>query len=347
MVSIGNFAWVRLEDDQVRFTIAPEQGTQVWAVLATDTIFERYSIQSAAPNNTINLEVPIDQLLRALKSAYGAASAALRLTKKDNVPVLALTIRRNTITNAAPAGAFDLGDHAPSAAPSVGGSRDASVPLAAGVPRDVETIVTQNVAVRVLPGASVEGIREPRCREPDVHIMLPSLSQIKGISDRFTKIATGARSSGSVSASATLARTSGPRLEFSANMHGSLRLRTSTDALSITSVWHGLTNPELDPTQVEGGEEGIRNHPSTRMRQMDAHEDDEDGDSGWATVRIDGRDWSRVLSVGRLGGRVIACFVHDQALILYVYLSTGNDDDGDGDQAEGSILTYYINSYSA
>ena len=32
-------------------------------------------------------------------------------------------------------------------------------------------------------------------------------------------------------------------------------------------------------------------------------------------------------------------FVHDQALILYVYLPTGNDDDGDGDQAEGSILT--------
>jgi len=30
-------------------------------------------------------------------------------------------------------------------------------------------------------------------------------------------------------------------------------------------------------------------------------------DEGWATVRVEGRDWGRVLGVGRLGGRVIAC----------------------------------------
>ena len=50
-------------------------------------------------------------------------------------------------------------------------------------------------------------------------------------------------------------------------------------------------------------------------------------------VRIDGRDWGRVLSVGRLGGKVIACFVNEHALILYVYLS--NDEDG-GDE---SVIT--------
>ena len=27
----------------------------------------------------------------------------------------------------------------------------------------------------------------------------------------------------------------------------------------------------------------------------------------WAVVRVEGRDWGRVLGVGRLGGRVIAC----------------------------------------
>ncbi len=31
LVSIGAVAWVRLDDDQVRFTIAPVEGTQVWA----------------------------------------------------------------------------------------------------------------------------------------------------------------------------------------------------------------------------------------------------------------------------------------------------------------------------
>lgn len=264
-----------------------------------ESIFETYYIQSAAPNNTINLEVPIAPFHRALKSAYSAASASLRLTKKDNVPLLALTIVKNTISNAVPAGGiefdnddshgFNLGSRVHN--PSFGGGE-----------RDLETIVTQNVPVRVLGEARVEGLREPSCPEPDVHIELPSLTQIKAISDRFTRIASGARVSNAGAGSLT---GSIPKLELSANMHGRLRLRIVTDALSISSLWSGLVNPALDPTQIEGGEEGIRNHPSTRMRELGAQDDG--GEAGWATVRIDGKDWSRVLTVSQLGGRVIAC----------------------------------------
>ena len=29
--SLGKLAWVRLDDDNVRFTVIPETGTQVWA----------------------------------------------------------------------------------------------------------------------------------------------------------------------------------------------------------------------------------------------------------------------------------------------------------------------------
>ena len=64
-------------------------------------------------------------------------------------------------------------------------------------------------------------------------------------------------------------------------------------------------NPELDPATVEGGSQAIRDHPSTRMKVLGG-ENGED-EAGWAKVRIDARDWSRVLSVGRLGVRVIAC----------------------------------------
>ena len=242
----------------------------------------------------------MEQLNRALRSAYGASSASLRLTQKDSVPLLALTIVRNTISNAPPTGAGE-GVYHSSDGPDTA-SRQASVTL--GACRDLETIVTQNVPVRVLSQAHVEGIHEPRCRDPDVHIMLPSLVQIKSISDRFTRIASGGRSS-TTGLTTSLAGL-GPRLELSANMHGSLRLRITTDALSISSLWTDLTNPDLDPTLVEGGEEGIRNHPSTRMRQM-VDGGDDGTEAGWATVRIDGRDWSKVLSVSRLGGRVIAC----------------------------------------
>ena len=193
--------------------------------------------------------------------------------------------------------------------------------------------------VRVLSAANVSNIHEPRCREPDVHILLPSLLQLKSISERFTKLATTttpARNSGFTNPLNPTSTTS-PKLQLSANMHGSLKLSITTDALDISSVWEGLSNPELDPTQVEGGLDGIRTHPSTRMKE----------DGGWASVLIDGRDWGRVLSVGRLGGRVIACFVDGHALILYVYLDTDGDTAPGGESDTESVLTYYISSYAS
>ncbi|KAI9749981.1 MAG: hypothetical protein M1835_001455 [Candelina submexicana] len=335
--SLSKIAWVRLDDNQVRFTIIPEQGTQVWAVLSIDSIFETpYIIQSASPSNTINLELPLAPLQRALRSATSATSASLRLTKKDNLPLLSLTIVTNTFSSGSSAG-FTAANAQTNGFND--GNGEVDEPTFGLGARDRETIVTQDIQVRVLSASSVEGIHEPRCRDPDVHILLPGLLQLKNISERFTKLASTADRSASAAAGGGLvasANTPSPRLELAATMHGSLRLSIATDALNISSVWTGLSNPELDPGQVEGGEEGLRNHPSTIMKAKDSSRED-----AWAKVRIDGKDWGRVLGVGRLGGRVIACFCHEHALILYVYLS--NDDDG-GDE---SVLTYYISSYSA
>lgn len=254
-----------------------------------DSIFETISVQSAA-NNVINLEVPLTSLNRALKSALNATSAQIRLTKKDNMPMLALTIVTTTSSNtysAFPAAGAnnDDGFDAPFDDAFGGGNR--------------ETIVTQEIPVRVLAPDTVAGLHEPQCREPDVHIILPPLIQLKSISDRFTKLALADTKSGT---SSTAPRT---RLEVAANMHGCLKISIKTDAMSIASVWTDLTNPELDPSQVAGGQNGIANHPSTRMKQLGTA--DGRSEQGWASVRIDGRDWGKVMSVGRLGGRVIAC----------------------------------------
>ncbi|RDL35297.1 Cell cycle checkpoint protein-like protein [Venustampulla echinocandica] len=324
--SLGKVAWLRLDDDTVRFTIIPETGTQVWASLSIDSIFEDYTIQSAAPNNTINLELPLPPLHRALKSAINASSASIRLTKKDGMPILSLTIITNTVSSGNSAHGFlnaAAGNQDPFG--ENGAFREES--LDAG--REREAVVTQDIPVRVLTADSVEGIHEPRVREPDAHIILPSLIQLKAISDRFTKLAM----STTTAAKAGSGNSSVPKLELAGNMHGSLKLSISTDALNIESVWTGLTNPELDPGQVADGEEGLEDHPSTKLRAR--------GPDAWAKVRIDGRDWGRVLSVGRLGGRVIACFADEHALILYVYLA--NYEDG----ADESVLTYYISSFSA
>jgi HUS1 checkpoint protein len=162
---------------------------------------------------------------------------------------------------------------------------------------DRETTVTQEIPIRVLSASSVESIHEPRVREPDAHVLLPSLVQLKALSDRFTKLAAATASGNATSALTN--PVNAPKLELSANMHGSLKLSISTETLNISSLWTGLSNPELDPSQIEDGVEGVENLPSTILKAA--------GPDAWATVRIDGRDWSRVLSVGRMGGRVIAC----------------------------------------
>ena len=177
-----------------------------------------------------------------------------------------------------------------------------------------ETTITQDIPVIVLAPATVATIHQPVCPEPDVHIILPPLLQLKAISERFTKLALSPSISGSsgssnatramshagASSMTTSSSSQHPRLLLSANMHGTLKIAVATSSLKIESRWDGLTNPELDPTQVEGGEAGVREHASTKMKERH-------GDEGWSCVRVEGRDWGRVLGVGRMGGRVIAC----------------------------------------
>lgn len=256
----------------------------------------------------INLEVPIGALHRALRSAIGANSAQLRLTKKGPVPLLALTIRASSWT----AGTNALGIESENAAeegaenpPPFGTDDDEGRRgIAAGRgPRERETVITQEIPVKVLHQSTVEGLHEPRCRAPDVHIILPSLIQLKSISERFNKLAMDTSSGRTAAAGSGLSSSSGPKLELSANMHGSLKLAIATDALRISSVWTGLINPPLDPEQLSQSE--MEQLPSERMRLLGG-EDGED-EAGWAKVRIDGKDWGRVLSVGRLSPKVVAC----------------------------------------
>ncbi|KAH0348222.1 Hus1-like protein, partial [Aureobasidium melanogenum] len=322
LASLGPVAWVKLSNEDVRFTVIPDQGSSVWAALEIDQIFETYTIQSAAENNTINLEVPLQNLHRALKSAQNASHASIRLTKKNNIPLLSLTIT-TAIFAGAPKPTFQSGP------PDEYGYNSGFPPgdeFGNQFPTDEvdepvydrpnrETMITQDIPIKVLSPAVVSGLHEPRSREPDVHIVLPPLLQLKSISDRFTKLAVSSTKTPNGSTGFRGSTTRTPKLELSANMHGCLKLRLKTDAMDISSRWTGLSNPELDPTTVEGGEEGIAQHPSTLMRTRG----DPEGisDEGWAVVRLDGKDWGKVLGIGRVGGRVIACFCNEHALIFY------------------------------
>ncbi|PWY72320.1 cell cycle checkpoint protein [Aspergillus heteromorphus CBS 117.55] len=320
--SLGKTCWMRLEEGFIRFTIIPDQGTQVWAQLPVDAIFEESTYILESNTGYINLEVSVDVLHRALRSAVAAKLSHIRLTKKGNLPLLALTIRTTSWSNA---------------------------PNALGLPPDTSTTTTTTTTTPTTatnpptpttqPAPrpprtrnAVEGLHQPRCRDPDVHIMLPSLLQLKSISERYTKLATESKTMAAGATTSTSTSASGPKLEISANMHGSLKLAIVGDAFSISTVWSDLLNPSLDHTGLD--QEAVERLPSERMRGVAA-----DDEKGWAKVRVDGKDWSKVLSVGRLNPRVIASFIHETALVLYVFLPGSWND-------EESCLTYYINSYS-
>ncbi|KAL4803291.1 cell cycle checkpoint protein [Aspergillus unguis] len=353
--SLGKLCWMRLEESVVRFTIIPDQGTQVWAQLPVESIFEDTDYTLESNTGVINLEVPLSALHRALRSAAAAKWVQLRLTKKGKVPLLALTIRTKSWTkgvNPLGVGANELADAEAAAAAYApeeqAGPRAGSMgppPLPSGR-RERETFITQEVPVKVLHETAVEGLHEPHCRDPDVHIILPDLFQLKSISERFTKLAVdstpkAAAAAASLMTSSTMASDPpgsmvgvggvSPKLELSANMHGSLRLGIANGTLRISSVWTDLVNPALDPSQLSQSQ--MDQLPSERMRALPG-----DDEAGWAKVRIDGRDWARVLSVGRLNPKVVACFIHETALVLYVYPPSGYGE-------EDSCLTYYINSY--
>jgi HUS1 checkpoint protein len=266
------------------------------------TIFDEESYQIESNSDAINIEINVAVLNRALRSTFGASSSQLRLTKKDKMPLLALTVLTTEWTEGNMALATD--EEQPGQGDVVGDRRA----------RERETWITQEIPIKILHESAVEGLHEPHCPDPDVHIILPGLAQLKSISDRFTKLASTekGRQSGVVandapSASAVpgagataLSTNSAPKLELSANMHGKLRLAIVTDELRIASVWSGLVNPPLDPAHIT--QEHYSQLPSERMRGVG-----DDDESGWAKVRIDGKDWSRVLSVGRLSPKVVAC----------------------------------------
>jgi HUS1 checkpoint protein len=184
--------------------------------------------------------------------------------------------------------------------------------------REREKIITHEIPCRVLFPDTVDSIMEPKTRDPDVNITFPSLIQLKAIADRFTRLSNVASSSSSTSSSRL-----STKLELSANMFGTVRLSVMTDSGTVMSEWSGLQVPELNPEQLTGP---LEEHPSTKFRQ--------EGPGKFASVRVDGKDLSRVLSVGRLDGKVIGSFIDEHALVLYCYIS--HFDDGIADE---SVMT--------
>ncbi|KAL8773090.1 MAG: hypothetical protein Q9194_004416 [Teloschistes cf. exilis] len=141
------------------------------SIVVADSIFEDYIIESATANNIINLQVSLAHLNRALRSAITASSASLRLTKKNDIPVLSLTIltttlatpfARNPITSLEN-GRSEHPRHLPSEAL---GDNDSIAHAPTVSAFDRETTIMQSIPVTVLNPITVANIHEPTSLRP-------------------------------------------------------------------------------------------------------------------------------------------------------------------------------------
>ncbi|KAH0609738.1 uncharacterized protein H6S33_012284 [Morchella sextelata] len=253
--STSKVAWLKLDEEQVHFTLMEEATVK-------ETLFSTYRIASAS-SNTINLEVPLPILLRALRSCASSPAATLRLTKRaaDNVPILCITVSTSSSSS---------------------------------------TLVTQEIPVRVLAPAAVAGLGEPEVPPPQVSVVLPGLAAVRGVVERMNRL--------DVRRVRLEARRVGAEREFRMGVEG--------EEVKVESVWRGLgTGLGVEEEEEEEMEEG----------------------EGWAGVTVNGREWAKVLKCVGLAKSVVAFFVNDFALVVYVYLTENESD---------AVITYYMSSLS-
>ncbi|KAJ2502535.1 Checkpoint protein hus1 [Coemansia sp. RSA 1972] len=146
---LSRTAVLKLTPDRLHIIVVSdaEGGLQMWSDVDPRALFASYRVESLH-SNEIYLEFHIDNLQRALRSAHNSQSATLKLTKKQNLPVLSLSVQSMSSTG-----------HT--------------------------TLVCQDVPVRVLTPEQVRAMREPEVPDAHVHIMMPTLSTIRSVVERM------------------------------------------------------------------------------------------------------------------------------------------------------------------
>ncbi|TPX66824.1 hypothetical protein SpCBS45565_g04230 [Spizellomyces sp. 'palustris'] len=115
--------------------------------LGQDRIFEEYVVESGFGNN-IWIELTGEHLVRALKSSQQASDVAMRLTKKEGLPVLALSITNTSRTGNC-------------------------------------AFLSQDIPVRPLKWQEAEDLKQPVMMDYQVHILLPPLTDVRTIAERM------------------------------------------------------------------------------------------------------------------------------------------------------------------
>ncbi|VDB90867.1 unnamed protein product [Peniophora sp. CBMAI 1063] len=230
---------------------------QIWSTIRVEAIFSSYRIQSNS-NNEISILLSADALSQVLRPltlpGVSLEDVTMKLAKKNDVPVLNFEI----------------------ATASRGG-------------RTVR--VSHDVRIDIMKPQDVAELKEPLCPEPDVHIVLPPLQDIRPVVERL--------------------RALGDVVAVRANRSGKLQISAATENAKIDVVWDKLQNPRI-------GEDG----PS---QEAPAENPDPERMFG---VLLRTRSLLQFLSAHVVSTTTIACVCHQHAMIFYVYVGEVADAGG-------------------
>ncbi|CAN9506054.1 unnamed protein product [Ophioblennius macclurei] len=145
---------LRLTPDNIFFVVSgrvANGGVSMWCELPQANFFDEYQMEGvSAEDNEICLEVPPENLSRALKTLQNAKVLKIKLTKKHS-PCLTLIAELPTMSS-------------------------------------VSRVVTHDVPVDVIPRRLWHELKEPNMPDFDVSIYLPPLKTMKNVVDRMKNL---------------------------------------------------------------------------------------------------------------------------------------------------------------
>ncbi|WVQ93978.1 hypothetical protein IAU59_001056 [Kwoniella sp. CBS 9459] len=292
LAALAKTCVIRLSPEQVHFIVPGNEGStgvQVWSQVkvvsylhkeswrkahygpfffAQSTLFDSYKIESNA-NNEIWLELHLDSLMKVLRSADSSvgglgesarntatlsdADVTLKLNKKGKQPIWAFEIRGKTAARKSMS-------------------------------------ITHEIDVKILSPKRQQELQEPLCPQPDIHVVLPNLYELRNLVSRLSHVADD--------------------VKVSANHEGTLELSVNSPRVNLSTTWKELGVPQSNAVQDEDNEE-----PPPPPDKMFS-----------ANVSIKGL--LKFLTSHLVGGTAIACICEDHCLIAYVYIGELNEAGG-------------------
>ncbi|WWC67135.1 uncharacterized protein I206_101042 [Kwoniella pini CBS 10737] len=203
LAALARSCVIRLSPEQVHFIVPGNEsstGVQVWSQVKVDTLFDNYKIESNA-NNEIWVELHLDSLLKVLRSADSSVGSinesrstaslsdsdvTLKLNKKGQQPIWSFEIRGYTAQRK-------------------------------------HMSITHEIPVKILSPKRQNELNEPLCPQPDIHVVLPNLLELRNIVSRLSHIADD--------------------VKVSANHEGRLEMTAKSSRVNLTTTWKNLQIP--------------------------------------------------------------------------------------------------------